>query len=165
MSATMREMISEMSGSIKTKLIVLFDEWYADVASTVVAATMTTIIVATSPIEKEIPYHEFNNTKPLEFDSVRDPIVSTRRVSNVEGRFYIFAFSANLKFRYVQNLLCHGAKDRWNFVTKDYSPTEKRALTWEQFVETFKEEYPMLVEREGLAHEFLLLKQTTESVT
>ena len=47
---------------------------------------------------------------------------------------------------------------------EDYSHAEQSAVTWEQFVENFREEYVPLVERERLAQEFLSLKQTTELV-
>lgn len=71
-----------------------------------------------------------------------------RWISVVEVCFYTCAYLEKLKFRYAQNLLCHGAKDWWNFVTKDYSPAEKCVVSREQFVEKFREEYVPLVERE-----------------
>ena len=85
-----------------------------------------------------MPCREFNNTKLPEFDSVRDPIVCMRWISDVDGCFYTCASSKNLKFRYAQNLLRLGVKDWWDFVTKNYSPSEKSMVTWEKFVEKFK---------------------------
>lgn len=110
-SATVRKMIPEMFGSIKTELISIFDEWYVVVAS-IAAATATSIIDVTALLrEKEMPYMEFNNTKPPEFEGVMDPIVAMRWISNVEGCFYTCTCLANLKFWYTENLLRHGAKD------------------------------------------------------
>ena len=54
-SASVREIIPEMFGSIKTKLIVLFYDRY-NVASTTVVADTTVVVVAASPGEKEMPY-------------------------------------------------------------------------------------------------------------
>lgn len=56
-------------------------------------------------------------------------------------------------------------KDWCNFVTKDYPLVDKSIVTWEKFVEKFKEDYVPLIEKERLAHEYLSLKQTTDSVT
>lgn len=57
-----------------------------------------------------------------------------------------------------QNLLCMGVKVYWNFVTKNYSPNEKNAVTWEQFVEKFRAEYVPQVEKDRLIQEYLSLK-------
>lgn len=79
--------------------------------------------------------------------------------------FYTYGFPTILEFGYAQDLLCLGAHDSWNFVTKNYSPTEKSAVTWEQFVEKFKAECVQLAERERHAQEYISLKQTLDLVT
>ena len=151
-----------MFGTIKTELISFFDEWYTVVTGTTVVTTTIFVAAETSFGEKEMPYREFNNTKPPEFNSVRDTIVSMRWISDVEGCFYTSACSANLKFRYMQNLLSLGAKDWCNFFTKNYSAVEKSAVTWEQFVEKFMADYVPPTKRERLTQEYLSLKQTIE---
>lgn len=79
-------MILELFRTFKTQLIALFDEWYFDVASIVVATAATVVVVtAASPGDKEMPYREFNNTKPPQFNSVRDLITTMRWISDVEG--------------------------------------------------------------------------------
>lgn len=160
-SAAVGEIVSEIFETIKTKLIALFDERYIVVASTAPA----TATAAGSLGEKDMTYSEFSNTKPLEFDGIKDPIVDKRWISHVEGCFYTCACPVNLKFRYTHNLLRLGAKDRWNFFTKNNSPTKKRAVSWEQFLERFKADYVPPVERERFAQQYLSLKKTTESVT
>ena len=81
----MREMIPEMFGSIKTELIALFNEWYAAFASTIAIAATSIVAAAASPVKKEMPYREFNNTMPRDFNGVRDPIVAMRWNSDLEG--------------------------------------------------------------------------------
>ena len=54
-SAAIREIILKMFGTIKTKLIALFDEWYVVVANTDVAAVTVVVDVAASPGEREMP--------------------------------------------------------------------------------------------------------------
>lgn len=129
----------------------MFDEWYIVVANTVAAATTVVVVAAASPRGKEMPYREFNKTKPREFDAVRDPVVVMRWISDVEGSFYTCACPANLKFRYVYSLLCLGTKYWWNFITKSYSPTKKSMVTWELLIKKFKADYVPPIERERLA--------------
>lgn len=90
-----------MFGTIKIELIALFDERCAAIASIVVvaAAAIVVVVATTSPGDKEMPYREFNNSKPLLFDGVRDPIAAMRWVSNMEGCFYTCACPTNLKCR------------------------------------------------------------------
>ena len=46
-----------------------------------------------------------------------------------------------------------------------YSDAQRAAVSWDQFREMFSTRYVLRVERERLAHEFLELKQDSESVT
>lgn len=119
-----------MFRTIKTKLITVFDERY--VVISIMAFVVATVVVTTtaSSGDKDMPYQEFNKIKPLDFDGLRDPIAAMRWISDVEGCFYTCAIPTNLRFRYAQNLFRHGAKDWWNFVTKDFTPAEKHAVTW-----------------------------------
>ena len=50
-------------------------------------------------------------------------------------------------------------------MTSNFTPVEHTVVTWERFVMMFCDEYVPPVERERLAHEFLSLRQKTESVT
>lgn len=79
-------MISALFRTIKTKIINLFDKQYDAIDSTASATTIAAIAATTSSGDKGMSYREFNNTKPLEFDGVRDPITTIRWISNVEGR-------------------------------------------------------------------------------
>lgn len=103
-------------------------------------------------------YREFNKTKTHDFDGFMYPIVSMRWILDVEGRFHTFACPVNLKFRYMKNVQRLGAKDWWNFVTKNYLSAEKRMMSWEDIVKKSKEEYAPSVERERLAQEYRSLK-------
>lgn len=38
-----------------------------------------------------MPYREYNNTKPTEFDGIRDSIIAMIWISYVEGYFYTYA--------------------------------------------------------------------------
>lgn len=53
---SIRNMIPEFFGSIKTELIDLFDEWYVVIASIVVAATTIVVAATTLPGDKDMPY-------------------------------------------------------------------------------------------------------------
>lgn len=124
-----------MFRSIKTERIYIFHKWYLVVASIIAAIATDVVVVTASPREKDMPYREFNIVKSPEIESVRDPVIAMRWIFDVEGCFYTCSCRSDLKFSYTQNLLCHGVKPWCNFVTKDYSPVEKNAITWEQFVE------------------------------
>ena len=50
-------------------------------------------------------YWEFSNTKPPEFENVKEPIVFMRWVSDVEGCFNTCSFPENLKVQFALNLL------------------------------------------------------------
>lgn len=80
-----------MFGSVKTIMIELFDERYVVVTKAATAAT--TVVIATGLQGRgKIQYHDFTNLKPLEFDSVKDPITSIRWIFYVEGYFFTILF-------------------------------------------------------------------------
>ena len=93
-------------------------------------------------------YREFNNTKPLEFDGIQDLTVTTRWIAYVKGCFYTYSCLDDLRVCFALNLLHLGVKDWWKFVTTGYTPADRVAVTWEQLVEMFLEEYVPSVERE-----------------
>ena len=64
LAAAVREIILQLFGTIKIKLIALFDERYAIVAIIVVVAATGVVAAIDSPRDKEMTYREFNNTKP-----------------------------------------------------------------------------------------------------
>lgn len=85
-------MIPKMFGTIKTELIALFNEWYVAISSIVVDAP-TVVVTATTPFgEKEMPYREFNDTKPLEFNSVS----VTSGISGILINPFILSFEKGL---------------------------------------------------------------------
>lgn len=50
-------------------------------------------------------------------------------------------------------------------MTRGYSPAKQSVLTWDQFSKMFCGEYVPLVERGGVAQEYMLLRKRTKSVT
>nr|KAJ0215317.1 hypothetical protein LSAT_V11C300135960 [Lactuca sativa] len=88
-----------------------------------------------------------------------------RWISDIEGCFYTCSCPEHLRIQFVLNQLRLGAKDWWKCVTVDFTSAELTAVTWERFTAMFHDEYVPLVETEWLAHEFLTLKQGTESIT
>ena len=78
-----REIIPEMFESIKTELITMFDERYVVIASTTAAIANFFVVATTPPVDKKMPYREFNNTKPPKFDGVIYLIVAIRWISDV----------------------------------------------------------------------------------
>ena len=58
-----------------------------------------------------------------------------------------------------------GCKGLVEFMTQGFSHADRAIVTWEHFLEMFCAKYVPILERERLVHEYLLLKQTTESVT
>ena len=75
--------IPERFGSIKPAVMELFDEKY--VALSEVVAIATVVAAAEIVVELVFMYWDFNNTKPLTFDGVQDPIIAMRWLSNVKG--------------------------------------------------------------------------------
>ena len=114
---------------------------------------------------RDASYKDFSACSPPMFDGGRDPIVSMRWISAVEGAFRTCSCHENSKVTFAANLLREGAKDWWEIRTKDLTPAQLDAITWPQFKEQFKLEYVPQVEMERLAQEYLNLTQTTETVT
>lgn len=108
---------------------------------------------------------DFSNMKPPEFRSDKDLIISLRWISEVEGCFYTCSCPEDQKLKFALNVLRSGEKNWWEFVTQSFSLVERGTVTWEQFWEIFRAKYVPLMEREQLAQEYLLLKQTTELMT
>ena len=73
----------ELFGSIKTAMIELFNDHYVALNEVVAIAATTVVVAATTAVvaaveirgERTFQYRYFNNTKPLEFDRVKDLIV------------------------------------------------------------------------------------------
>ncbi|KAJ9565014.1 LOW QUALITY PROTEIN: hypothetical protein OSB04_000980 [Centaurea solstitialis] len=101
---------------------------------------------------------------PPQFNGQKDPVASSRWISEVEGAFLTSSCSEEMKVRYASNLLRKAAKDWWNLINRTRTPEQIAAMTWEQFKELFKEQYVPQVEVERLTGEFLAMKQTTETV-
>lgn len=88
-----------------------------------------------------------------------------RWITEVDGCFYPCTCPNDLNVYLAPNLLFPRAKDWWKFVTTSYTPAEQAVVPCKPFMEMFPEEYMPSVERERLAQEYLLLQQTTETVT
>ncbi|KAJ9537988.1 hypothetical protein OSB04_030721 [Centaurea solstitialis] len=82
-------------------------------------------------------YKDFSTCQPPQFNGQKDPVASSRWISEVEGAFLTSFCSEEVKIA---------------------------TMTWEQFKEQFKEQYVPQVEVERLTGEFLAMKQTTETV-
>ncbi|KAJ9556611.1 LOW QUALITY PROTEIN: hypothetical protein OSB04_011225 [Centaurea solstitialis] len=114
-----------------------------------------------SHTSKLTSYKDF--TPPF-FQGQKDPVASTRWLTEIEGAFLTSSYTMEVKVRYALNLLRGPAKDWWNILSQARGPEQIEAMTWEQFKELFKEQYVPLVEVERLTGEFLNMEQTTESV-
>lgn len=75
---SVREAIPEIFGYVKTTVIELFDELYAFVSELVVVTATVAVVVVGFRGRRMLQYHDFGNTKPLEFDEVRDLITAMR---------------------------------------------------------------------------------------
>ncbi|KAJ9562370.1 hypothetical protein OSB04_007530 [Centaurea solstitialis] len=111
-------------------------------------------------------YKDFSACQPPQFNGQKDPVASSRWISEVEGVFLTSSCSEEVKARYASNLLRKAAKDWWNLINRTRTPEQIATMTWEQFKEQFKEQYQYVpqVEVERLTGEFLAMKQTTETV-
>lgn len=74
-------------------------------------------------------------------------IAMMRWIIDVDEYFYTYSCRDDWRVLFALNLLCLGVKDWWKFMIANLSPTKKDAVTWDQFVEMFREEYVPLVER------------------
>lgn len=84
-SATIKDTILDMFGSIKTTMVELFYERYAFVNEAAASIAIATVAAARTHDGDSILYREFNNMKPPEFDGVKDLIDAIRWVFDVEG--------------------------------------------------------------------------------
>ncbi|KAJ9553882.1 LOW QUALITY PROTEIN: hypothetical protein OSB04_017927 [Centaurea solstitialis] len=96
-------------------------------------------------------YKDFSSCQPPQFNGQKDPVASSRWISEVEGAFLTSSCSEEMK-------------DWWNLINRTRTPEQIAAMTWEQFKELFKEQYVPQVEVERLTGEFLAMKQTIETV-
>ncbi|KAJ9539506.1 LOW QUALITY PROTEIN: hypothetical protein OSB04_032239 [Centaurea solstitialis] len=114
---------------------------------------------------RNVTFKDFMACQPPNFLGEKDPVISSRWVSEVEGAFLTSFSPAEVKVRFAANLLRKAAKDWWNVVYSSRTPEQVEAMTWEEFKGLFKAEFEPQVEIERLTNEFLYMKQTTESVS
>lgn len=81
------EAILEFFGSTKTAMIEMFNELYASVSEVVAPVATTTITSTGLQGRASFQYWDLSNTKPLEFDMVKDPIISIKWLSYVHYPF------------------------------------------------------------------------------
>ncbi|KAJ9542210.1 LOW QUALITY PROTEIN: hypothetical protein OSB04_028716 [Centaurea solstitialis] len=166
----LREIISaEVTQVMQNTLPGLFEQMKDELAKTVnsqVEAAMASRPSGSgsSQNSKVTSYKDFTACQPPFFQGQKDPVASTRWITEIEGAFLTSSCAAEVKMRYASNLLRGPAKDWWNILLQTKGPEQIEAMTWEQFKELFKEQYVPQVEVERLTGEFLGMEQTTESV-
>ncbi|XP_052621682.1 uncharacterized protein LOC128127274 [Lactuca sativa] len=146
-------------------MVEYFDECYPDLSKATAAAATTAVVAAGISDGRAFQYRDFDNMKSPTFDGLQDPIIDMRWMFDIEGCFFTFSFPADQRVRCALNLLRSGARDWWRLVTSSYSPKQRAAVTWGQFLEMFHSRYVLQVEHERLAQEYLDLRQGLESVT
>ncbi|KAJ9539526.1 hypothetical protein OSB04_032259 [Centaurea solstitialis] len=100
----------------------------------------------------------------VEVRGEKDPIISSRWISEVEGAFLTSFCSAEVKVRFASNLLRGPTKDWWNVITRSRTLEQIGAMEWEEFVELFRTKFVPQIEVERLNSEFLSMTQTTKTV-
>ena len=65
----------DMFGSIKTMMMEFFDDRYPAIVETAAAAASIAVAAVGAGTGQAFQYQDFENTKPLTFDGVQDPIV------------------------------------------------------------------------------------------
>lgn len=78
----------------------------------------------------------------------------------MEYTFLTSGCQANLKVRYVMNLLRDGAKDWWKIVTSSMRTQQLLAVTSEDFMMRFRASYVPQVEVERITKDFIDMEQT-----
>ncbi|KAJ9566564.1 hypothetical protein OSB04_002530 [Centaurea solstitialis] len=157
----LREIISaEVAQVMQNTLPGLFEQMKDELAKTVnsqVEAAMASRPSGSgsSQTSKVTSYKDFTACQPPFFQGQKDPVASTRWITEIEGAFLTSSCAAEVK---------GPAKDWWNILSQTKGPEQIEAMTWEQFKELFKEQYVPQVEVERLTGEFLGMEQTTESV-
>ena len=83
-----RDQIPELFGSINTARMEFFDDIYAKLSEAVAVVATVDVVAAGIGIRRAFLYQDFNNTNPLIFDGVRDPIIAMRWLSGIDGCFF-----------------------------------------------------------------------------
>ena len=109
-------------------------------------------------------FRDFSACNPPQFEGKRDPILSIRWISDIEGAFRTSHCAAGNKVTYAVTYLRKSARSWWEFMLKKYSSEEIDTMTWEHFKEIFTEQFIPQIEIEKIVGEFLTMEQTTESV-
>ena len=130
-AALFRVEFPELFGSMKTAMVEYFDECYAALAETAVAAAAATIETTGGGAGRGFQYRDFDSTKPPTFDGVQDPIVAMRWLSDVEGCFFTCSCPTEQRVRCALNLLRLGAKDWWRLTTGSFTDALRDAVSWD----------------------------------
>lgn len=165
----LREVVAAEIGEVLHELLPgLFDQMKQEltqvVNSRVEAALAGRGNGAGSSQVRAATYKDFSACHPPMFEGKKDPVTSTRWISEVEGAFRTSFCTAEVKVRFAVNLLRGPAKDWWNLIVRSRTGEQIESMTWEQFTGLFREQYVPQIEVERLTGEFLSLVQTTESV-
>ena len=109
-------------------------------------------------------YRDFAACQPPLYEGKRDPVISTRWLSEVNGAFSTTFCPEDAKVRYAANLLRGPAKDWWNLMIKIRTQAEVDKMSWDVFQELFKKQFAPSIEMGNLATKFLALEQKDETV-
>ncbi|KAJ9550422.1 hypothetical protein OSB04_014467 [Centaurea solstitialis] len=167
---SLREIISaEVAQVMQNTLPGLFEQMKDELAKTVISQVEAAMASrpngsGSSQTSRVTSYKDFTACQPPFFQGQKDPVASTRWLTEIEGAFFTSSCATEVKVRYASNLLRGPAKDWWNILYHAKGPEQIEAMTWEQFKELFKEQYVPQVEVERLTGEFLSMERTTESV-
>ena len=126
-----REETPELFKMVKTPMIHFFDDRYAALSEVVVVASTVVVVAVRTRGERYFQHRGFDNMKSPEFDGVSNPIVAMRRLSDVEGCFFMCSCPDDHKVRCALNLLRLGVKDWWRVVIGAYTLEQRVAVSWE----------------------------------
>ena len=107
---------------------------------------------------------DFKACQPPFFEGKKDPLISMRWISEVEGAFRTSLCPEESKVPLAANLLRGAAKDWWGLTIRILTEAEIASMNWEEFKTMFRRQYVPAVEVERITKEFLSLTQTNESV-
>ncbi|KAJ9544945.1 hypothetical protein OSB04_024652 [Centaurea solstitialis] len=99
---------------------------------------------------RAVGFKDFAACQSPHFGGDKDPIVASRWISEVEGAFLTSFCPAEVKVRYVANLLRGPAKDWWGVVNSSRTQEQIGALTWEALLEMFRAEFVPQIENERM---------------
>ncbi|KAI3522357.1 hypothetical protein L1887_00076 [Cichorium endivia] len=162
----LRDLVASEVGEVVQELL---PGLFAQIKAELIEKMQEMIATATSGTSglgqpRGVTYRDFSACQPPQFQGKRDPITSSRWITEIEGAFRTCFCPAEAKVRFAANLLRGPAKDWWEIEVNARTEAGIDAMTWEEFKEIFKEQFMPMIEVERVTKEFLCLEQTTETV-